>query len=92
MTNPQLPSVVYLPTGPHDGDRTHQADVELRRTPDGRLALLAYTSVDRVVECCGPHQPWIRVQSDDLPKLHRSHPYDLILLDEEIPAELRHTA
>ncbi|OLT44712.1 hypothetical protein BJF85_19775 [Saccharomonospora sp. CUA-673] len=92
MTNPQLPPVVYLPTGPHDGEATQQADIELRRTPDGRLALLAYSAVDRLVECCGPHQPWILAQTSDLPKLHERQPYEMILLDAEIPEELRHPA
>ncbi|KID29085.1 SseB protein N-terminal domain [Prauserella sp. Am3] len=92
VTNPQLPPVVYLPTGPHHGTATEQADIELRRTPDGRLALLAYSAVDRLVECCGPHQPWMLVQTSDLPALHESQPYELILLDAEIPEELRRTA
>lgn len=92
VTNPQLPPVVYLPTGSHDGRHTLQTDVELRRTPDGRLALLAYTAVDRLVECCGEHQPWMLVQTSDLQALHESQPYDVILVDAEIPEDLRHPA
>ncbi|MBK1788829.1 SAV_915 family protein [Prauserella cavernicola] len=92
MTNPHLPPMLYLPTGPHAVDGTGETTVELRRTEDGRVALLAYTAVDRLVECCGEHQPWLMVRSEHLPKLHERQPYDVIVLDGEIPTEWRHQA
>ncbi|MFC4004169.1 SAV_915 family protein [Prauserella oleivorans] len=92
MTNPHLPPVVYLPTGPHAGPDTAETHVQLRRTRDGRLALLAFSAVDRLVEGCGEHQPWMLVRTEHLPKLHESQPYDVILLDGAIPEELRQAA
>ncbi|PXY19796.1 SAV_915 family protein [Prauserella endophytica] len=92
MTNPHLPPVLYLPTAPIAADGTGETTVELRRTGDGRIALLAYTALDRLVECCGEHQPWLMVHTEHLPKLHERQPYDVILLDGEIPEELRRTA
>ncbi|WP_199434006.1 SAV_915 family protein [Qaidamihabitans albus] len=87
MTNPALPPVVYLPTGDRSGDET---SVELRRTEDGRTALLAYSALDRLVDGCGQHQPWAMVRTEHLDKLYEAHPYDVIMLDGAIPEELRH--
>lgn len=38
-----------------------EAVLELRRTVDGGLGLLAYTSLDLLVAGCGPAQPWVAV-------------------------------
>ncbi len=92
MTNPELPPVVYVPTGPHSGPDTAEANVELRRTEDGRLALLAFSAVDRLVEGCGEHQPWMMLRTEHLKNLHEAQPYEVILLDGAIPAALRHGA
>jgi hypothetical protein len=93
VTNPNLPSVVYVPTGAHtaggDPQEAHST-VELRRTGDGRVALLAYSALDRLVACCGEHQPWILLQTEDLPRIHEAVPYEVIVLDADLPGELRH--
>ena len=93
VTNPNLPPALYLPTSrpvaAADGDPA--ANIELRRTPDGRTALVAYTALDRLVDCCGEHQPWALVNTEHLPKVHAAHPYDVIVLDSPVPAPLRHT-
>ncbi|HKN55675.1 MAG TPA: SAV_915 family protein [Amycolatopsis sp.] len=91
MTNPNLPPALYLPTGPVSR-KDEGASIELRRTPDGRTALVAFTALDRLIECCGKHQPWILVNTEHLPKIHAARPYDLIVLDSPLPAELRHSA
>ncbi|MDT8909517.1 SAV_915 family protein [Amycolatopsis sp. PS_44_ISF1] len=94
MTNPNLPPALYLPTGPvsRTTDGGTGAEVELRHTPDGRVALVAFTSPDRLVECCGEHQPWIRLDTEHLPRIHRVNPYEVIVLDSELPVGLRHRA
>jgi hypothetical protein len=77
--------MVYLPvTGRGDG---RLAEVELRRTNDGRTALLAYTAMDRLVSCCGPHQPWALMPTDRLGEIEQTQPYDVIYLDVAIPEE-----
>lgn len=94
VTNPNLPPALYLPTGPVSGttDGGTGANIELRRTPDGRVALVAFTALDRLIDCCGEHQPWIMINTEHLPKIHQVNPYDVIVLDSELPVELRHTA
>ncbi|MGW4401052.1 SAV_915 family protein [Amycolatopsis nivea] len=94
VTNPNLPPALYLPTGPTGPTTDGQtgANVELRRTPDGRTALVAFTALDRLVDCCGEHQPWILVNTENLALVHQVNPYDVIVLDSDLPAELRHQA
>ncbi|GAA3539827.1 hypothetical protein GCM10022222_24320 [Amycolatopsis ultiminotia] len=94
VTNPNLPPALYLPTGPvgPTTDGGTGASVELRHTPDGRVALVAFTALDRLVDCCGEHQPWIMVNTEHLPRIHQVNPYDVIVLDTELPVELRHHA
>ncbi|WP_156096606.1 SAV_915 family protein [Amycolatopsis jejuensis] len=94
VTNPNLPPALYLPTGATGPttDGGTGANVELRRTPDGRTALVAFTALDRLVDCCGENQPWILINTEHLPRIHQARPYDVIVLDSEIPTELRHPA
>ncbi|WP_158892034.1 SAV_915 family protein [Amycolatopsis anabasis] len=88
MTNPNLPPVVYLPTAAHP--RNSENAVELRQLDDGRKALLAYSALDRLVKCCGDHQPWALVDTEHLPALYAAQPYDVIYLDYDLPEHLRH--
>lgn len=86
----EVPPVLYLPvTGRGEG---RFAEVELRRTNDGRTALLAYTALDRLHTCCGPHQPWALMPTDRLGEIEQTQPYDVIYLDMAVPEELRRTA
>lgn len=91
VTNPALPPVLYVPTTrpTAGGEDTH---IELRKTGDGRTALLAYSALDRLVACCGESQPWVLVGTEYLPRIHERLPYDVIFLDTEIPEDLRHSA
>ena len=93
-----VPPVVYVPCAavPEAGvaDRgvvspDAEVTVEFRRTADGRTALLAYTALDRLVDCCGPYQPWILMPTAKLDEIDRYLRYDLILLDLDVPAEFR---
>lgn len=90
VTNPSLPPALYLPTGPA-GREAQGASIELRRTPDGRTALVAFTALDRLIDCCGEHQPWVLVGTEHLPKVHAATPYDVIVLDSPLPDDLRHS-
>ncbi|MGH3866070.1 MAG: SAV_915 family protein [Pseudonocardiaceae bacterium] len=87
-SEPVVPPMLYLPCdGFRSGDE--ELSVDFRRMGDGRLALLAYTALDRLVNCCGQVQPWVVVPASALDELDRHQPYDVILLDVEIPTELR---
>jgi hypothetical protein len=77
---PLVPPVLYVP---RDGQTTDGDTVVLdyRTTRDGRTALLAYTALDRLVDCCGDRQAWVLIETSALDDIAEQQPYDLILLD-----------
>ncbi|WP_257210381.1 SAV_915 family protein [Actinomyces ruminis] len=82
--------MLYLPsTG---APNTYGAEIELRKTNDGRMALLAYTALDRLADCMGPHQPWVLYPTERLGDLESVEHYDVIYLDLPVPQELWRTA
>lgn len=84
--HPFVPPALYLPsTGVPNAQGT---EIELRRLRDGRMALLAYTAVDRLVKCMGPNQPWALFLTENLNDLAEKQPFDVIMLDQRIPQEL----
>ncbi|WP_232376529.1 SAV_915 family protein [Amycolatopsis aidingensis] len=90
---PGFPPMVYVPCGQYPtGEGGSTMAAELRRTEDGKLALLAYSALDRLVRCCGQHQPWVLVRSEELSRIYQAQPYEAILLDTELPERLRHDA
>ena len=85
-----MPPALYLPSTGRSV--TFGAEIELRRTKDGRLSLLAYTALDRLARCMGPHQPWVLYETARLDELKTVQHYDVIYLDMEMPRELWRTA
>jgi hypothetical protein len=83
-----LPPVLYLPCAAGVVDPA-EARPELRRTRDGRLALLAYTALDRLRACCGADQPWVLVRTQALDAIDAADHYDLLLLDVVVPEQHR---
>ncbi|WP_315073121.1 SAV_915 family protein [Actinomyces massiliensis] len=84
--HPIIPPVLYLPsTG---ASSKWGAEVELRHMRDGRVALLAYTALDRLATCMGPHQPWVLYRTEQLDELGGVQSYDVIYLDVPMPREL----
>lgn len=88
MERPELPPVVYLPCAEHVAEPA-DARPELRRTRDGKLALLVYSALDRLRTCCGPAQPWVVVSTEALQQLHDHEPFDLLLMDIPVPVAAR---
>ncbi|WP_240670374.1 SAV_915 family protein [Actinoplanes solisilvae] len=87
----EVPPIVYVACAPGQaGDP--ELTVDLRQTRDGQLALLAYTALDRLVDCCGPEQPWAVMPTADLEQIRLATGFELILLDLEIPPEHRRRA
>lgn len=84
-----FPPVVYVPCSPLNPEDA-ELSVDLRRTRDGKLALLVYSALDRLVTCCGEQQPWVVLPAADLEKIREKTDFELILLDIEIPNEFRH--
>jgi hypothetical protein len=85
-----FPPIVYVPCAPEQS--SGELTVDLRETRDGRLALLVYSAMDRLVAHCGPAQPWTIMATQDLEQLRLATGFELILLDLDIPVELRRTA
>lgn len=86
---PVLPPMLYVPVA--DPRVSTELTIEFRRLADGRLALVAYTALDRLVDLCGPQQHWAVVPVAQLDEIDQYQPYDLILLDVDIPHEQRPT-
>ncbi|MGH3948548.1 MAG: SAV_915 family protein [Pseudonocardiaceae bacterium] len=86
----KFPPIVYVPCAEHVRDETDNLTVDLRRTRDGRMALMVYSALDRLIECCGAEQPWVVVPTANLDKIDEASPFDVILLDVRIPEEHRH--
>lgn len=86
-SQPMVPPVLYLPLSVTS---TPEAQlVEIRELKDGRLALLAYTALDRLLTLAGERQPWILVRTEDLGGIKRAQPYDVVIFDLDVPASYR---
>ncbi|MCV7112699.1 hypothetical protein H7I55_17220 [Mycolicibacterium setense] len=83
-----FPPVVYLPCA-EAVDDPNDARIDMRETRDGRTALLAYSALDRLYECCGDDQAWIVVPTAVLSNLQNLHPFQMLMLDIEIPIQQR---
>jgi hypothetical protein len=82
-----VPPVLYVPVDVgSDGAVT---DVRMLRLGDGRVALIAYTALDRLAAGCGADVPWALVETRKLGEVHATKPYDVKLLDVDLPAEVR---
>jgi hypothetical protein len=84
-----FPPVLYVPCAPtQTGD---ELTIDLRVTKDGRLALLVYSAMDRLIAHCGPAQRWTVLLTEDLEQVRVLTGFELVLLDLDIPEELRRT-
>lgn len=89
-----FPPIVYVPCTPAQAgteQRDSEMTIELRQTRDGRLALLVYSAMDRLIAHCGPAQPWTVLASEDLERVRLATGFELVLLDLDIPEELRYS-
>lgn len=82
------PVLAYVPSqrlNPGDTEVT----VEFRWTTDSRLAVLAYSSLESLVECCGGRQPWVSLPVDRVDEIASESQADVVLWDAGLPAEER---
>lgn len=84
---PGTPPVLYVPCAV--GVSSEPADVVTRRTLDGRTAVVAYTSLDRLLAACGSGQAWTALSLAQLQELHATLAYDVVYLDLVMPPALR---
>lgn len=73
-----------VPSGPDSG-----AQLQLRHMEDGRLAVLAYTSLELLVAGCGPRQSWIAAPVEELETLQSLAGFDVIAVNVELPQAWR---
>jgi hypothetical protein len=88
VENVAFPPVVYVPCS-SVGTGDDSLSVDLRPTRDGRSALLVYSALDRLVNCCGDQQPWVVMPTASLERIREETLFELILLDVGIPDEFR---
>jgi hypothetical protein len=77
--------VLYVPVRPHPEGGSYP---EVRKLRDGRLALIAYTALDRLASACGENQPWVLLPIETLADVKREHPFDAVAFDPELPSHL----
>ncbi|MHA6797918.1 SAV_915 family protein [Bounagaea algeriensis] len=86
--NDEPAELVYVPC-----ERVLRGDtevtVELRRLEDGRTAVVAYTSLDSLVQNCGDLQPWASLPSDKVQEIQERSGADVVLWDVALPADQR---
>lgn len=87
--DPGLPPMVYLPAQ-RVAQGAEEAQLELHRLVDGRLAAAAYTTRERLVRCCGANQPWVLLPTHVLAQYRERLGIEAVVLDAELPTELRH--
>lgn len=82
------PVLAYLPS-----ERAYRGEtkvtVELRRTNDDRLAVLAYSSLDALVTGCGERQPWVSMPVGSVSMVAKESGANLVLWDPVLPAKQR---
>lgn len=82
-----IPPVVYVPVTGQGAPGF--IELEMQKTLDGRLALLAYSALDRLMDGCGAEQPWALYPTAQLHELSADQPFDVIYLDVPLPESLR---
>lgn len=85
--SPSLPPLVYLPA--HQVPNGGEAEIELRRLVDGRLAAVAFTTLERLVQGCGAAQPWVLLPTAVLEQYRERWGIEAVTLDTELPPEER---
>lgn len=78
-----LPSQQAAPSDP-------QVQLDLRTTTEGALALVSFTSLERLVEGCGERQAWISVPETEVQRIAEQVGAQVILQDLPLPDEQRH--
>lgn len=86
VSEPIIPPVLYLPVREHP-ELGHVA--EIRPLADGRTALISFTALDRLVDACGPEQPWRLVHLSELEEIKAQQPFEVVAFDPPVPPSAR---
>ncbi|WP_246025486.1 SAV_915 family protein [Saccharopolyspora antimicrobica] len=90
--NGEEPEPVFVPLEKRLLSRDKDATIELRRLTDGRLAVVAFTSLEALVHSCGNLQPWASLPADQVSEIQARSGADLVIWDAELPADQRRDA
>lgn len=75
-----IPSEAVAP--PHE-----EATIQLARTEDDELVLVAFSSPERLVACLGDQQPWVAIPKEELTGVQQACEADLLEVDPVIPTD-----
>lgn len=87
-TDTDAEAIVYLPV--ESADPEAEAVLELRPTEDGQTVMLACSSLDQLVTCCGEYQPWIAMPASAVPGLIANAGADGVVWDQPLSPAQRH--
>ncbi|WP_165943735.1 SAV_915 family protein [Saccharopolyspora karakumensis] len=63
-----------------------EVTVQLGRTEDDELVLLAFSSPERLAACLGDEQPWVAIPQAQLEEVQRACGAELVEIDPVLPA------
>lgn len=86
-TDTSAPPFTYLPC--RLDSQGALAEVLRVSLDDGRVALAAYSALDRFARHCGDGHPWVVWWSDELDLLRAEQPFDVAYLDAPLPEFMR---
>lgn len=86
-TPPEPGEVFVLPSEPVTAPQS-EVTVQLGRTEDGELVLLAFSSPERLASCLGDEQPWVVVPKPELEQVRRNCGAEILEIDPVRPAEV----
>lgn len=78
----------FMPSAPVQADDAY-AQIELRPTEQGKLALLCYESLELLLAACGTQQAWISVRREHVDDVMRYTDADVVLWNASLPEEVR---
>lgn len=81
---PDQPHVPVFVPAASEPDEDGHAEIQLRRTDAGELALPVFTSVQTLVTCCGEDQAWVAFYAESLPDLLSATGADAIAQDVDL--------
>lgn len=64
-----------------------EVTVQLARTPDDELVMLAFSTPERLAACLGDEQPWIAIPKSELQPVQHACEADILEIDPVLPAD-----
>ncbi|WP_460957016.1 SAV_915 family protein [Parasphingorhabdus pacifica] len=64
-----------------------EVTVQLARTPDDELVMLAFSTPERLAACLGNEQPWIAIPKSELQPVQHACEADILEIDPVLPAD-----